>query len=105
MPIFLYSIGVLALTSGLVVFSYFDRAYRELGRVHHGRIHQHLDTFESDVEPRLHMERRRAALGFSLLARFWLVFVAAITARGVLFFVPGTREACRQGRPTPCQLR
>jgi putative hemolysin len=93
MPIFIYSTGVLALTIGLVVFSYFDRTYRELGRVHPGRTHQHLDTFESDVEPRLHMERRRAALGFSLLARFWLVFVAAITARGVLFFVPGTREA------------
>ena len=39
------------------------------------------------------MERRRAALAFSLLARLWLVFVAAITARGVLFFVPGTWEA------------
>ena len=93
MPIFFYSAGVLALTAGLVAFSYLDRAYRELGRVHHGRIHRHLDTFESDVEPRFHMERRRAALGFSLLARFWLVFVAAITARGVLFFVPGTWEA------------
>jgi len=93
MPIFLYSIGVLGLTAGLVVFSYLDRAFRELGRVHPGRIHQHLDTFETDVEPRFHMERRRAALAFSLLARFWLVFVAAITARGVLFFVPGTWEA------------
>src|SRR5580698_5703947 len=93
MPIFIYSAGVLALTIGLVVFSYFDRTYRELGRVHPGRIHQHLDTFEADVEPRLHMERRRAALGFSLLARFWLDFVAAITARGVLVFVPGPRVA------------
>ena len=67
MPIFLYSAGVLGLTIGLVVFSYLDRAFRELGRVHSGRIHQHLDTFETDVEPRFHMERRRAALGFSLL--------------------------------------
>ena len=93
MPIFLYTIGVLGLTAGLVVFSYLDRVYRELGRVHPGRIHQHLDTFETDVEPRFHMERRRAAMAFSLLGRFWLVFVAAITARGVLFFVPGTWEA------------
>jgi putative hemolysin len=93
MPIFLYTIGVLGLTAGLVVFSYLDRVYRELGRVHPGRIHQHLDTFETDVEPRFRMERRRASLAFSLLARFWLVFVAAITARGVLFFVPGTWEA------------
>ena len=50
MPIFFYSAGVLALTIGLVVFSYFDRTYRELGRVHPGRIHQHLDVFEADAE-------------------------------------------------------
>ena len=30
---------------------------------------------------------------FSLLARLWLVLVAAVTARGVIFFVPGTWEA------------
>jgi putative hemolysin len=93
MPIFFYSVGVLALTAGLVVFSYLDRAYRELGRVYSGRTRRHLDTFESEIEPRFHMDRSRAALTFSLLARFWLVFVAAITARGVLFFVPGTWEA------------
>src|SRR5271156_5928910 len=93
MPIFLYTIGVLALTVGLVLFSYLDRAYRELGRVHTGRMFTHLETFEAEVEPRFHMERRRAALAFSLLARFWLVLVAALTPRGVIFFVPGTWEA------------
>src|SRR5271154_443570 len=93
MPIFLYTVGVLALTAGMVVFSFLGRAYRELGRVHTGRVYNHLETFETEIEPRFHMERRRAALAFSLLARFWLVFVAAITARGVLFFVPGTWEA------------
>ncbi|MGH9714828.1 MAG: hemolysin family protein [Candidatus Acidiferrales bacterium] len=93
MPILLYTIGVLALTVGLVVFSYLDRIYRELGRVYVGRIHDHLDTFEIEIEPRFKMERRRAALAFSLLTRLWLVLVAAITARGVIFFVPGTWEA------------
>ncbi len=93
MPIFFYTIGVLALTAGLVVFSYLDRAYREMGRVHTGRIHAHLEAFESEIEPRVHMDRRRAALAFSLLARFWLVLVAAVTARGVIFFVPGTWQA------------
>ena len=33
MAIFLYTLGVLALTAGLVVFSYLDRVYRELGRL------------------------------------------------------------------------
>src|ERR1700684_457091 len=93
MPIFLYTTGVLALTVGLVLFSYLDRAYRELGRVHTGRFLAHPETSQRETQPRFHMERRRAALAFSLLARFWLVLVAALTARGVIFFVPGTWEA------------
>jgi putative hemolysin len=93
MAILLYSIGILLLTGGLAAFSYLDRVYRELGRATTGRIHDHLETFESEIEPRFKMERRRAGLAFSLLARFWLVLVAALTARGVIFFVPGTWEA------------
>jgi CBS domain containing-hemolysin-like protein len=93
MPILLYTIGVLALTAALVVLSYLDRVYRELGRVYTGRIRDHLDTFELAIEPRFKMDRRRAALAFSLLDRFWLVLVAAVTTRGLLFFVPGTWEA------------
>src|ERR1700675_2599774 len=93
MPILLYTIGVLALTVGLVIFSYLDRVYRELGRVTTARIHEHLDTFEAEIEPRFKMERGQATLAFSLLARLWLVLVAAVTARGVIFFVPGTWEA------------
>jgi CBS domain containing-hemolysin-like protein len=90
---FLYTVGVLALTAGLVVFSYLDRVYRELGRVVSGRVREHLETFEAEIEPRLHLERRQGPLTFSMLARLWLVLVAALTARGVLFFVPGTWEA------------
>ena len=93
MPILIYTIGVLALTAGLVVFSYLDRIYRELGRVYAGRIHDHLEIFELEIEPRFKMERRRAALAFSLLSRLWLVLVAAVTTRGLLFFVLGTWEA------------
>ena len=93
MPIFLYTMGVLALTIGLAVFSYLDRVYREFGRVTTGRVHRHLETFEAEIEPRFKMERRRAAMIFNLLARLWLVLVAAVTARGVIFFVPGTWEA------------
>lgn len=93
MPILLYTLGVLGLTAGLVIFSYLDRVYRELGRVVTGRMRTHLEMFEAEVEPRFKMERRRTALAFSLLARFWLVLVAAVTARGVIFFVPGTWEA------------
>ncbi|MGC1202090.1 MAG: hemolysin family protein [Candidatus Acidiferrales bacterium] len=96
MPALLYTIGILGLTAGLVVFSYFDRVYRELGRVTTGRTLRHLETFEAEIEPRFHLERRRGFLSFSLLARFNLVLVAALTARGVLFFVPGTWEAAAE---------
>lgn len=93
MPIFLHTLGVLGLTLGLVLFSYIDRVYREMGRVTTRRIHEHIDTFEADIEPRLHLERPRAALAFSLITRLWLVFVAVETARGIVFFVPGKWEA------------
>jgi putative hemolysin len=93
MRIFLYTIGVLALTAGLVVFSYLDRVFRELGRVTTSRVHDHLDLFEAEIEPRFHLDRRRETLAFGLLVRLWLVLVAAVTARGVIFYVPGSWEA------------
>ncbi len=93
MPILLYTLAVVALGAGLVVFSYLDRIYRELGRVTTGRLHDNLDVFEAEIEPRLGMRRRRGALTFSLLAHLWLVVVAVETARGVIFFVPGAWEA------------
>jgi putative hemolysin len=92
MAILLYTLGVLVLTAGLVVVSYLDHVYRELGRVTTGRTHEHLQTFEADVEPLFHLERPRAALAFSLLARLWLVLVATLTALGVVFFVPNRWE-------------
>jgi len=96
MPILFYWLAVLALNAGLAVFSYLDRIYRELGRVTTGRVHANLDIFEAEIEPRLRMNRRRAALTFSLMARMWLVVVAVETARGVIFFVPGAWEALIQ---------
>ena len=96
MPILFYSLAVLALNAGLAVFSYLDRIHRELGRVTTGRVHANLDVFEAEIEPPLRMDRRRAALTFSLLARLWLVVVAVETARGVIFFVPGAWEALIQ---------
>jgi len=96
MQVALYTLGVLGLAIGLVVFSYLDRLYRELGRVTTGRIHRNLDVFESELEPRMHMNRRQAAMSFSMLAHVWLVVVAVLVARGVTVFVPGTWEAVLQ---------
>ena len=96
MMTFLYALAVSALGVGLVVFSYIDRIYRELGRVTTGGVHEHLEIFEAEVEPHFGLERARAATGFRLLANLWLVMVTAETARGVIVFVPGTWDALAQ---------
>jgi putative hemolysin len=93
MALFLYTLGVLSLTAGLAVFAYLDRVYRDLDRPTTGRIHRHLAAFQTEIEPRFNLDRRRAAMSFSLLVRLWLVLVAALTARGVIFFVPDTTQA------------
>src|SRR5579863_3517079 len=93
---FLYVLGISALGVGLVIFSYLDRIYRELGRVHKGRVREHLELFEAEIEPHFGLERARATTGFRLLANLWLVLVAAETARGVIVFVPGTWDALLQ---------
>lgn len=93
---FLYVLGVLALGVGLVVFSYLDRIYRELGRVTTSRVREHLELFEAEIEPHFRLERARATTGFRLLANLWLVLVTAETARGVIVFVPGTWDALLQ---------
>jgi putative hemolysin len=96
MMTFLYVLGVAALCVGLVIFSYLDRIYRELGRVNKGRVREHLEIFEVEVEPYFDLERTRATTGFRLLANLWLVLVTAETARGVIVFVPGTWDALLQ---------
>src|SRR5271169_4879640 len=96
MMTFLYFFGVSALGVGLVIFSYIDRIYRELGRVTTGRVREHLEYFETEIEPHFHFERARGTTGFRLLANLWLVLVTWETARGVIVFVPGTWDALLQ---------
>jgi putative hemolysin len=93
MSLALHILGVVAMLAGLTVFSYLDRIYRELGRVATKRILGHLDVFENEIEPRIGLKRRSAALAFSLLARLWMVAVAVLTARGVIRFVPESWNA------------
>jgi CBS domain containing-hemolysin-like protein len=92
----LYVLGVAAMGVGLVVFSYLDRIYRELGRVTTGRVHSNLEIFEAEVEPHFGLDRQHAASAFRLLAALWLVLVTAETARGVIVFVPNTWDALAQ---------
>lgn len=94
-----YAFAILAVllpAGGLVLFAYLDRMYRELGRVSAGPLHENVEKFETEIEPRLGVERRRGALAFSLLAHVWLALVAIQAARYVTFFVPRTWEALLQ---------
>ena len=91
--VFLYILGGLILTASLVVVSYLDRIYRDLGRVTTSRLHEHLGLFETEIEPRLKIERVRAGMAFSLLARLSLLLVAAAIVRAVLFLAPSPGEA------------
>jgi putative hemolysin len=96
LKLLLYTLGVLFLTAGLPVFAYLDQVYRELNGITTGRLHDHVVTFETEIEPRFKIARRRLALSFSLMARFGLVIVAAFTARGVIFFAPNTWQAAAE---------
>src|SRR5271154_7246031 len=93
MMTFLYILAVTALGIGLVVFSYLDRIYRELGRITTGRIHEHLEIFESEIEPKLRINRRSGGRAFRILGHFWLAFVVLETTRGVVYLVPNRTEA------------
>jgi putative hemolysin len=88
---FVGSVVVLAL--GLPIFSYLTLIYRELGRMTTGRVHEHLDIFESEIEPKLKINRRSGGRTFRILGHFWLAFVVLETTRGVVYLVPNRWEA------------
>ena len=96
MSILGYTLGVIGLCAILAVFSFLDRIYRQLGRVATGTLREHAEVFESEIEPRFKLDRRRASSGFAILAHLSLVAVAVETARGVLVFVPAAWQAAVQ---------
>jgi CBS domain containing-hemolysin-like protein len=88
-----YIASVLVLALGLPIFSYLTLIYRELGRITTGRIHEHLDIFEAEIEPKLKISRRSGGRTFRILGHFWLAFVVLETTRGVVYLVPNRMEA------------
>ena len=88
-----YTIATLLLALGLPIFSYLTLIYRELGRMTTGRIHEHLEIFEAEIEPKLKINRRSGGRTFRILGHFWLAFLVLETTRGVAYFVPGTWES------------
>src|SRR5215813_5605461 len=89
----LYAIGVVLLALFLPVYSYLALIYRELGRMTTGPVHEHLDIFEAEIEPKLKINRRSGGRAFRILGHFWLSFLVLETTRGVVYFVPNKWEA------------
>jgi putative hemolysin len=89
----LYASGVVVLAFGLPIFSYLALIYRELGRMMTGRVREHLEIFEAEIEPKLRINRRSGGRTFRILGHFWLAFLVLETTRGVVYFVPGTWES------------
>ena len=91
-----YVASVVVLALGLPIFSYMTLIYRELGRMTTGRIHEHLEIFEAEIEPKLKINRRSGGRTFRILGHFWLAFVVLETTRGVVYLVPNRWEAALQ---------
>jgi len=89
----LFALGVVLLAMFLPVYSYLALIYRELGRMSTGPVHEHLDIFEAEIEPKINLNRRSAGRAFRILGHFWLAFLVLETTRGVYYFVPGTWES------------
>jgi len=93
---FVYTLGTVLLALSLPIFSYLTLIYRELGRMTTGRIHEHLEIFEAEIEPKLHINRRSGGRTFRILGHFWLAFLVLETTRGVVHFVPEAWESVVQ---------
>jgi magnesium and cobalt exporter, CNNM family len=93
MLLWTYVGSLLVLALGLPIFSYLTLIYRELGRMTTGRVHEHLEIFEAEIEPKLNINRRSGGRTFRILGHFWLAFVVLETTRGVVYLVPNRWEA------------
>jgi CBS domain containing-hemolysin-like protein len=89
----LYALSVVLAGLTLPIFSYLTLIYRELGRMTTGRVHEHLDIFEAEIEPKLKIRRQSGGRTFRILGHFWLAFLVLETTRGVVYFVHGTWES------------
>src|SRR2546425_10369895 len=89
----LYALSVVLVGLTLPVFSYLTLIYRELGRMTTGRVHQHLEIFEAEIEPKLKINRHSGGRTFRIIGHFWLAFLVLETTRGVVYFAQGTWES------------
>ena len=66
-PSWTFILQIVVLAAGLPVFSYLALIYRELGRMTTGRVREHLEIFEAEIEPKLRINRRSGGRTFRIL--------------------------------------
>src|SRR5439155_24484327 len=89
----LYALSVVLVAFTLPIFSYLTLIYRELGRMTTGRIHQHLEIFEAEIEPKLKINRRSGGRTLRILGHLWVAILVLEPTAGGGCFGPGTRES------------
>ena len=89
----LYALSVVLVAVTLPIFSYLTLIYRELGRMTTGRVHEHLEIFEAEIEAKLKINRRSGGRTFRILGHLLLAFLVLETTRGVDYFVQGPLES------------
>jgi CBS domain containing-hemolysin-like protein len=92
-PSWTFILQIVLLAAALPVFSYLALIYRELGRMTTGRVREHLEIFEAEIEPKLRINRRSGGRTFRILGHFLLAFLVLETTRGIVYFVPGRWES------------
>src|SRR2546427_9720179 len=83
----LYALSVVLVGLTLPIFSYLTLIYRELGRMTTGRVHEHLDIFEAEIEPKLKIRRQSGGRTFRIPGPSLLSLLVFETTRGVGYFV------------------
>jgi putative hemolysin len=75
-----YAVGfVLLLMSGvLVLVSYVDRLYTEIGKFLSREFQDNIDSFEKKVEPKLRVSRQRASLSMAILVQLTTATIAML---------------------------
>src|SRR5437870_10051141 len=86
----IYALSVVLVGLTLPIFSYLTLIYRELGRMTTGRVHEHLDIFEAEIEPKLKIRRQSGGRTFRILGHFLPPLPVLETTSGVVYFLHGT---------------
>jgi putative hemolysin len=85
------SVVVLLLAGCLMLVSYVERVYAEMGKFLSREFEENIEAFEQRIEPRLGTSRRRASLSMALLAQ--LIIAATALLIGFIVFHDGRWSA------------